>query len=161
MSVKCCYRIACEQALQGALGFGGTRKESLQLHHWNLNSTSNSPVTPCQVSCQSANQRNAETSVNVNKHWKTRAKGNDVNTNNVISANQHFALTFLMKIFKFQRRSEWELGYRYPVLLTSCLFALSGAQFGLPLIYCSISFWLLLLFFHYSDIIGVVWSDGN
>ena len=35
---------------------------------------------------------------------KTRAKGNDVITN-VISANQHFASTFSMQIFKFQRRS--------------------------------------------------------
>ena len=110
-----------------------------------------SELSVCQ-SAQCGNER---------KTLKTRAKGNDVNTNNVISANQHFALTFLMKIFKFQRCSEWELGYRYPALLTSCLFALSGAQFGLPLIYCTISFWLLLLFFHYSDIIGVVWSDGN
>ena len=40
---------------------------------------------------------------NVNKYWKTGAKGNDVITN-VISANQHFALTFSMQIFKFQRR---------------------------------------------------------
>ena len=43
-------------------------------------------------------------SANVNKHWKTRAKGNDVIAN-VISANQHFASTFSMQIFKFQRRS--------------------------------------------------------
>ena len=39
------------------------------------------------------NQREAETSANVNKYWKTRAKGNDVITN-VISANQYFASTF-------------------------------------------------------------------
>ena len=63
------------------------------------------PVAPCRLSFQiSANQREAETSANVNKHWKTRAKGNDVITN-VISANQHFASTFSMQIFKFQRRS--------------------------------------------------------
>ena len=56
-----------------------------------LNSTSQSPVGSGRLSCQiSANQREAETSANVNKHWKTRAKGNDVITN-VISANQHFA----------------------------------------------------------------------
>ena len=35
-----------------------------------------------QLSCQiSANKRKAETSANVNKHWKARAKGNDVITN--------------------------------------------------------------------------------
>ena len=34
---------------------------------------------------------------------KTRARGNDVITN-VVSANQHFASTFSMQIFKFQRR---------------------------------------------------------
>ena len=43
-------------------------------------------------------------SANVNKHWKTCAKGNDVIAN-VISPNQHFASTFSMQIFKFQRRS--------------------------------------------------------
>ena len=79
----------------------------------NLNSTSNSPVAPLRLSCQiSANQREAETSANVNKHWKTRAKGNDVITN-VISANQHFASTFSMQIFKFQRRS-CKLSFLFP-----------------------------------------------
>ena len=82
---------------------GGKRKENLQLRLWNLNSTSNFPVAPHQLSCQiSANQHEAEMSVNVNKHWKTCAKGNDVITN-VISTNQHFTWTFLMQIFKFQR----------------------------------------------------------
>ena len=62
---------------------------------------SNSPVTPRRQSCQiSANQREVETSANVNKHWKPRVKGNDVITN-VISANQHLASTFPMQIFKF------------------------------------------------------------
>ena len=42
-----------------------------------------------------------ETSANVNKHWKTCAKDNDVITN-VLSINQHLASTFLMQIFKFQ-----------------------------------------------------------
>ena len=46
------------------------RKDSLQLHLWNLNSTSNSPVAPHRLSCQtSANQRKAETSTNVNNHY--------------------------------------------------------------------------------------------
>ena len=57
-------------------------------------STSNSPVAPRRLSCQiSANQHEGETSANVNEHWKTRAKGNDVITN-VISANQRFRIDF-------------------------------------------------------------------
>jgi len=88
-------------------------KESLQLRSWNLNSTSNPPVAPRRLSFQiSANQRKAETSANVNKHWKTRGKGNDVITN-VISANRHFASTFSTQIFKFQRRS-CKLSFLFP-----------------------------------------------
>ena len=65
----------------------------------------NPHVVPCQKSCQtSANQCKAETSTNVNKHWKTCVKGNDIITN-VISILQHFASTFSMYICKFQRRS--------------------------------------------------------
>ena len=70
-----------------------------------LNPTSNSPVVPRRLSCQlSDNQHEAETSANVNKHWKTRAKGNEVITY-VISANHHFASTFSVQISKFQRRN--------------------------------------------------------
>ena len=43
-------------------------------------------------------------STNVNKHWKTRVKGNDI-ISNVIFAKQHFASTFSIQIFKFQRCS--------------------------------------------------------
>ena len=72
----------------------GKRKVILQLCLWNLNSTSNSSVAPCRLSCQiSANQREVETSANVNKYWKTHTKDNDVVTN-VIFANQHFSSTF-------------------------------------------------------------------
>ena len=47
-------------------------------------------LAPRRLSCQiSTNQREAETSANVNKHWKTRAKGNDVITN-VISSIRRF-----------------------------------------------------------------------
>ena len=54
-------------------------KDSLQLRLWNLNSTSNSPVYLCWLRCQIlANQSEAETSADVNKHSKTRTKGNDV-----------------------------------------------------------------------------------
>ena len=75
---------------------GGKRKEILQLLVclWNLNSTSSSPVAPCRLSCQiSANQREVETSTNVNKYWKTHTKDNDLVTN-VIFANQQFSSTF-------------------------------------------------------------------
>ena len=72
---------------------------------WNLNFTTNSPVVPHPLSCQiSANRNEAETSVNVNKHWNTWKDGTDIITN-VISMNQHFTSTFSMQIFKFQRRS--------------------------------------------------------
>ena len=73
-------------------------------------------MAPHRLSCQiSANQREAETSANltnIEKHVKARAKGNDVTTN-VISANQHFASTFSMQIFKFQRRS-CKLSFFFP-----------------------------------------------
>ena len=60
---------------------GERRKESLQLRLWNLNSISNSPVAPRRLDCQiSANQCEVKTSSNVNKHWQTCAKGNDVIT---------------------------------------------------------------------------------
>ena len=85
----------CKQALRGALGAGREKKGAcLQLRLWNLNSNSNSPVAPRWLSCQIfANQREAETNAIVNKHGKTRAKGNGIITN-VIYANQHFASTY-------------------------------------------------------------------
>ena len=91
------FHLACEQAFWGALAAGQEKERSLQLRLWNLNSTSNSPVAPHWLSCQiNANQREAETSTNVNKHRKTCAKGNEVITMTfVISTNQHFATTFL------------------------------------------------------------------
>ena len=55
--------VACEQALRGGAGQGGKRKESLQIHLWNLNSISNSPVALRQLSCHiSTNQGEAEMS---------------------------------------------------------------------------------------------------
>ena len=90
----CILFLACKQLSRALWWRGGRRKESLQLCLWNLNSTSNSPVTPRRLRCQiSANQREGETSANVNKHWKTRAKGHDVITD-IVSANQHFASFF-------------------------------------------------------------------
>ena len=61
-----------------------------------------SPSTELSHFHHSRRSRN-ECKINVNKHWKTHAKGNDVVT--VISTNQHFALTFLIQVFKFQRHS--------------------------------------------------------
>ena len=81
---------------RSAGGAGKGRRSILQLHVclWNLNSTSSSPVAPCRLSCQiSANQREVETSTNVNKYWKTHTKDNDLVTN-VIFANQQFSSTF-------------------------------------------------------------------
>ena len=61
--------VSCEQVLPGALAAGRERKENFQLRLWNLNSISNSPVARRRLSCQiSANQPEAETSANVNKH---------------------------------------------------------------------------------------------
>ena len=85
------WRLACSFNRIAILGHK-LRLRLLRL--WNLNSTSNLPVAPRRLSCQIfANQLKAETSAIVNKHWKTRVKGNGVTTN-VISANQHFASTY-------------------------------------------------------------------
>ena len=110
--------------LSGALWRRGRRrKESLQLRLWNLNSTSNSLVALRRLSCQiPANQREEESNANLSKHWKIRAKGNDVITN-VISGNQHFPSTFSIQIFKFQRRS-CGLSFLFPPLRQSALQSL-------------------------------------
>ena len=64
--------LACKQALWAALAKGQEKEgdlEALQLHLWDLNFTSNSPVAPRRLSRQiSANQREAEMSASVNKH---------------------------------------------------------------------------------------------
>ena len=54
---------------------GRKRKESLQLHLWNLNSTSNSPVAAHLLSCQISPiiAKLKRTQMHVNKHWKTGA----------------------------------------------------------------------------------------
>ena len=61
---------ACDQALWGALAAGREKEGELATTAlWNLNSTPNSPVDPRRLSCQIfANQGEAETSANVNKH---------------------------------------------------------------------------------------------
>ena len=96
--------LASEQALRGALAAGREKEGELATtsleFEFHLQFPCGSPSTEL---LDSANQREAETRANVNKHWKTRAKGNDIT--NVISANQSFASTLSMQIFKFQRRS--------------------------------------------------------
>ena len=60
---------ACKPALRGALATGREKEGELaRLRLWNLNSTSNCRRLSCQIF---ANQREAETSANVNKHCKT------------------------------------------------------------------------------------------
>ena len=54
-----------------------------------------------KLSCLiSANQHEAETSENINKRWKTRAKGNDVITN-VIWGLSDFTGVFVVKQLLF------------------------------------------------------------
>ena len=101
------FLISLQASSPGKKGAGWEMEEQLATTSLELilNSTSNSSVVPRRLSCQfSDNQNEAETSANINTNWKTRSKGNAVITN-AISANQHFASTFSMQIFKFQRRN--------------------------------------------------------
>ena len=96
--------VACEQALRDRAGReteGELANTSLEFE-FHLQFPCGSPSTELSHFHQSRRSRN-ECKINVNKHWKTHAKGNDVVT--VISTNQHFALTFLIQVFKFQRHS--------------------------------------------------------
>ena len=70
--------LACEQASRGALATGREKEGELATTSLELNSTSNFPVACLRLNCRIfTNQREAETSTNVNKHWKARAKDND------------------------------------------------------------------------------------
>ena len=63
--------VACEQTLKGR-----KMKESLQTHLWNLNSSSNSPVAPRQLSCQiSANLRRSGNERKCKQTLKNTCKG--------------------------------------------------------------------------------------
>ena len=99
----CTYPAYCEPVSKlssALLRRGEKRNESLQLRLWNLNSRpkfpNGSPSTELSDFCKSAQSGN--------KCEKKHVKGNDI-ISNVISANQHFALTFSMHVFQFQRRS--------------------------------------------------------
>ena len=92
----------------------GRREKERELATTSLEFEFQFPWAPRRLSCQiAANQGEAETSANVNKHWKTRAKGNDVITY-VISANRYFTSTFSMQIFKFQRLRSCKLSFLTP-----------------------------------------------
>ena len=97
--------LACMKALWGALTAGREKEGELATtsleFEFRLQFPCGCPLTELSDSRQSAQSENGREC----KQWlKTRAKSNDVITN-VISANQHFASTFSMQIFKFQRRS--------------------------------------------------------
>ena len=87
--------LASEQAVRGALATGREKEGELATtsleFEFHLQFPCSSPSTELS---DSANQREAETSANVNKHWKRRAKGNDVITN-VISGNWAFRIDFI------------------------------------------------------------------
>ena len=86
--------IACQQALRGALAAGRENEGDLVTTSLEFEFHLQSPMAPRRLSClMSGNQREAETSTNLNKRWKTRTKSSDV-ISNVISANQHFESTF-------------------------------------------------------------------
>ena len=74
-----------------------------------------------RLSAPSGNERECK-----KKRWKRRAKGNDV-----ISANQHFASTFSMQIFKFQRRS-CKLSFLFPPRRQNATEGLLVGQFKVP-----------------------------
>ena len=96
---------ACKQRLWGTLAVGWEKEgelatTSLEIE-FHFQFPYGSPTTELSDFCQTARSGN---------EWKCKqtlkasAKGNDIITY-VISANQHFASTFSMQIFKFQRRS--------------------------------------------------------
>ena len=71
-------------------------------------------MAPCRLSCQiSANQREAETSANENKHWKTRAKDNDVITN-LIPVQSAFRIRFFDADIQIPERKLQALSLVFP-----------------------------------------------
>ena len=96
------FLISLQASSPGKKGAGWEMEEELATTSLELILNSSS-VVPRRLGCQfSDNQNEAETSANINTNWKTRSKGNALITN-AISANQHFASTFSMQIFKFHR----------------------------------------------------------
>ena len=85
-------KLACEQALWGALEF-----------EFHLLFSCGSASTELSDFCQSAQRRNErECKQTLKNMCQARVM---IIVSNVISVNQHFAPTFSMQIFKFQRHS--------------------------------------------------------
>ena len=104
-NIKKLPRVACEQALRGALAAGREKEGELATTslglEFHLQFPCGSPSTEqldFRQSAQSGNRRECKQTL------KNTCQGNDVITN-VISANQHFVSTFSTQTFKFQRRS--------------------------------------------------------
>ena len=96
--------IAWKQALWGALVAGREKDGELVTtaleFEFLLQFACGFPSTELSDFRQSERCRNKRT--NVNKHWKTHAKGNEIITT-AISTNQHTASTFLMQKLKNSR----------------------------------------------------------
>ena len=97
--------LTCEQALRGTLMAGWEKEGELATTSLEFKFHLQFPcgslltkVSDFHQSARSGNERECEQTL------KNTCQCNDVITN-VISINQHFALTFPMQIFKFQRRS--------------------------------------------------------
>ena len=97
--------LAREQVLWGALTAGRDKKGELATtsleFEFRLQFPCGSPSTELSDFRQSTRSGNK---CECKQTLKTRSQGKDVITN-VISANLHFASTFFMQIFKFQRRA--------------------------------------------------------
>ena len=131
--------------LSGALWRrGGKRKESLQIRLSKLNSTSNAPVAPRQLSCPiSANQREAETSANVKK--KTGVMMSLLTSSPPTSiSHRHFRCR---SIFKFQRRSS-KLSFLFPPRRQSAPESLFAGYPGTGFLSLSIDCCWMRIFFY-------------
>ena len=129
-NIKKLPRVACKQALRGAVAAG--REKGRRACNYVSGTWSPPPIFPCgspstelldfRQSAQSGNERKCKQTL------KNTCQGNDVITN-VISANQHFVSTFSTQTFKFQRRS-CKLSFFFPLRHQSApesLLLLQGA----------------------------------
>ena len=116
--------LICEQALRGALAAWWEKEGELATtspeFEFHLQFPCCSPSTELSDFRQSARSGN-EGECNMEKHVP---RGNDIITN-VISANQHFASTFSIQIFKIQRRS-CKLSFLFPSRRQSAPEMLAG-----------------------------------
>ena len=126
--------LACDQATQSALAAGREREGELattslefEFHLYIPCGSPSTELSDCRQSARSG------TSTNVNNHWKIHTKDNDI-ISNVISANHYVALTFLMQIFKFQRRS-CKLSFLYSPTARASRRACSQARKGFSTVF--------------------------